>query len=106
MMTVNNNCLDGRQFLIVDNLGMRVLRSASGFYAAFCVGMSLFGQQNALRDVDKRLNQLSALEQKGQYAEVVQPVSLLIESNGLTEGESGRAELILGIAYHQQGEWK
>jgi hypothetical protein len=68
--------------------------------------MSLFGQQNALRDVDKRLNQLSALEQKGQYAEVVQPVSLLIESNGLTEGESGRAELILGIAYHQQGEWK
>ena len=105
-MTVNNNCLDGRQFLIVDNLGMRVLRSASGFYAAFCVGMSLFGQQNALRDVDKRLNQLSALEQKGQYAEVVQPVSLLIESNGLTEGESGRAELILGIAYHQQGEWK
>lgn len=56
--------------------------------------------------MDKRLNQLSALEQKGQYAEVVQPVSLLIESNGLTEGESGRAELILGIAYHQQGEWK
>jgi tetratricopeptide (TPR) repeat protein len=73
---------------------------------AFCVGMSLFGQENALRDVDERLNQLSALEQKGQYAEVVQPVSMLIESKGLNERESGRAELILGIAYHQQGEWK
>jgi hypothetical protein len=64
MMTVNNNYLDGRQFFIVDNLGMRMLRSASGFLCvAFCVGMSLFGQQNALRDVDERLNQLSALEQ-------------------------------------------
>ena len=68
--------------------------------------MSLFGQEHALRDVDERLNQLSALEQKGQYAEVVQPVSLLIESRVLDEREAGRAQLILGIAYQQQGEWE
>jgi tetratricopeptide (TPR) repeat protein len=68
--------------------------------------MSLFGQEHVLRDVDQQLNQLSALEQKGQYAEVVQPVSLLIESKTLNERETSRAQLILGIAYHQQGEWK
>jgi tetratricopeptide (TPR) repeat protein len=68
--------------------------------------MSLFGQEPALRDVDQQLNQLSGLEQKGQYAEVVHPVSLLIESRALNERETGRAQLILGIAYHQQGEWK
>ncbi|HZD77315.1 MAG TPA: hypothetical protein VE218_09935 [Acidobacteriaceae bacterium] len=68
--------------------------------------MSLSGQEHAPRDVGERLNQLSALEQKGQYAEVVQPVSLLIESKALDEREAGRAQLILGIAYHQQGEWK
>jgi tetratricopeptide (TPR) repeat protein len=67
--------------------------------------MCLFGQEHALRDVDQRLNQLSALEQKGQYAEVVQPVSLLVESKALNERDTGRAQLILGIAYHQQGEW-
>jgi tetratricopeptide (TPR) repeat protein len=84
-----------------------MLRCASGLLCvSICAGMSLFGQENALHDVEERLNQFSALEQKGQYAEVVQPLSLLIESNGLTEGESGRAELILGIAYHQQGKWK
>jgi tetratricopeptide (TPR) repeat protein len=68
--------------------------------------MSLFGQEPALRDVDQQLNQLSGLEQKGRYAEVVQPVSLLIESNTLNARETGRAQLILGMAYHQQGEWK
>jgi tetratricopeptide (TPR) repeat protein len=68
--------------------------------------MSLFGQEHALRDVDQQMNQLSALEQKGQYAQVVQPASLLIESKALNERETGRAQLILGIAYHQQGEWK
>jgi tetratricopeptide (TPR) repeat protein len=86
---------------------MKMLRCISGFLCvAFCAGLSLYGQENALRDVDERLNQLSALEQKGQYAEVVQPVCLLLESKGLNERESGRAELILGIAYHQQGKWK
>lgn len=86
---------------------MKTLRCASGFLCvAICVGMRLFAQEHALRDVDERLNQLSALEQKGQYAEVVQPVSLLIESKALNEREAGRAQLILGIAYHQQGEWK
>jgi hypothetical protein len=35
----------------------------------------------------------------------VQPVSLLIESKALNERETGRAQLILGVAYHQQGEW-
>jgi hypothetical protein len=68
--------------------------------------VSLFGQENALRDAGERLNQLSTLEQKGRYAEIVQPLSLLIESKRLNELESGRAELILGIAHHQQGEWK
>jgi tetratricopeptide (TPR) repeat protein len=36
----------------------------------------------------------------------VQPLSLLIELKALNEREAGRAQLILGIAYHQQGEWK
>ena len=86
---------------------MKLLRCASGFLCvAICGGMSLFGQEHALRDVDEQLSQLSALEQKGQYAEVVQPVSLLIESKALNEKEVGRAQLILAIAYHQQGEWE
>jgi tetratricopeptide (TPR) repeat protein len=107
MMTINNKYLDVRQFIVVDSLGMRMLRRSSGFLCvALCIGMRLFAQENALRDVDERLNQLSALEQKGQYAEVVQRVSPLIESNGLNERELGTAELILGIAYHEQGERK
>jgi tetratricopeptide (TPR) repeat protein len=86
---------------------MKMLSCASGFFCVvICAGMSLFGQEHALQDVDQRLNQLSALEQKGQYAEIVQPVSLLIESRALNEREAGRAQLILGIAYHQQDEWK
>jgi tetratricopeptide (TPR) repeat protein len=86
---------------------MKTLRCASRFFCVvICASMSLFGQEHAIPDVDGRLNQLSALEQKGQYAEVVPPVSLLIESKALKEREAGRAQLILGIAYHQQGEWK
>jgi tetratricopeptide (TPR) repeat protein len=106
-MTVDNKTLDDQQFPIVDSLGMKTLRCASRFFCVvICAGMSLFGQEHALRDVDQRLNQLSALEQKGRYAEIVQPVSLLIESKALNEREAGRAQLILAIAYHQQGEWK
>jgi tetratricopeptide (TPR) repeat protein len=105
-MTIYNEYLDDRQCHIVDNLGMKTLRCASRFFcAAICTGMCLFGQERTLRDVDQQLNQLSELEQKGQYAEVVHPVSLLIASKALNERETGRAQLILGIAYHQQGEW-
>src|ERR1700757_2632075 len=97
IMTVNNKYLDDRQFYIVDSLGMKMLRCASGFLCmAICAVMSLLGQELALRDVNERLNQLSALEQKGQYAEVVQTVPLLIESKALNERETGRAQLILG----------
>ena len=49
------------------------------------------------------LSQLAALEQKGRYAEVMEPLAQLIRSNALNERESGRAQLLLGIAYHQQG---
>jgi tetratricopeptide (TPR) repeat protein len=106
-MKIYNEYLDDRQCHIVDSLGMKTLRCASRlFCVAICTGMCLFGQEPALRDVDQRLNQLSGLEQKGRYAEVVQPVSLLIESKTLNAREAGRAQLILGIAYHQQGEWK
>jgi hypothetical protein len=98
-MTIYNKYLDGRQFHIVDNLGMNTLRCASRlFCVVICAGMSLFGQEPALRDVDQQLNQLSALEQKGQYAQVVQPVSLLIESKALNERETGRAQLLRGGA--------
>jgi tetratricopeptide (TPR) repeat protein len=106
-MAIYNKYLDDRQSNIVDNLGMKLLRCASGFLCVvICAGIGLFGQEHAPPDVDERLNQLSALEQKGQYAEVVQPLSLLTESKALNEREAGRAQLILGIAYHQQGEWK
>jgi tetratricopeptide (TPR) repeat protein len=106
-MTIYNKYLDDRQSHIVDSLGMKTLRCASRFFCVvICAGMCLFGQEHTLRDVDQQMNKLSALEQKGQYAEVVQPVFLLIESKALTERETGRAQLILGIAYHQQGEWK
>jgi tetratricopeptide (TPR) repeat protein len=55
-------------------------------------------------DSEQRLGQLTALEQKGRYAEVMEPLAQLIRSNALNERESGRAQLLLGIAYHQQGE--
>jgi len=49
------------------------------------------------------LSQLADLEQKGRYAEVTGPLAELIRSNVLNERESGRAQLLLGIAYHQRG---
>lgn len=55
-------------------------------------------------DSEQRLGQLTALEQKGRYAEVTEPLGQLIRSNALNEREAGRAQLLLGIAYHQQGE--
>lgn len=36
----------------------------------------------------------------------MQPASRLIESKALNEREAGQAELILGIAYNQQGKWE
>jgi tetratricopeptide (TPR) repeat protein len=54
-------------------------------------------------DSEQRLGQVTALEQKGSYAEVMEPLAQLIRSNALNERESGRAQLLLGIAYHQQG---
>jgi tetratricopeptide (TPR) repeat protein len=55
-------------------------------------------------DSEDRLGRLTALEQNGRYAEVTEPLGQLIRSNVLNERESGRAQLLLGIAYHQQGE--
>src|SRR5882724_2345920 len=52
---------------------------------------------------EQRLGRLTELKQKGRYAEVTEPLAELIRSNTLNEGESGRAQLLLGIAYHQQG---
>ena len=49
------------------------------------------------------LGRLTALEQNGRYAQVMEPLAQLIRSNALNERESGRAQLLLGIAYHQQG---
>jgi tetratricopeptide (TPR) repeat protein len=54
-------------------------------------------------DSEQRLGELNALEQKGSYAEVMEPLAQLIGSDALNEHQSGRAELLLGIAYHQQG---
>ena len=54
-------------------------------------------------DLEQRLDKLTALEQKGSYAEVMEPLAQLIRSNSLNEHQSGRAQLLLGIAYHQQG---
>jgi tetratricopeptide (TPR) repeat protein len=55
-------------------------------------------------DAEQSLGRLTALEQNGSYAEVTEPLAQLIRSNALNERESGRAHLLLGIAYHQQGE--
>lgn len=52
---------------------------------------------------EQRLGRLTELERKGRYAEVTEPLAELIRSNALNERESGRAQLLLGIAYHQQG---
>jgi tetratricopeptide (TPR) repeat protein len=52
---------------------------------------------------EQGLGQLTELEQKGRYAEVTEPLAELIRSSTLNERESGRAQLLLGIAYHQQG---
>jgi tetratricopeptide (TPR) repeat protein len=52
---------------------------------------------------EQRLGRLTELEQKGRYAEVTEPLAELIRSNALSEREAGRAQLLLGIAYHQQG---
>ena len=52
---------------------------------------------------EQRLSQLTELEQKGRYEEVIEPLAELIRSNALNERMSGRAQLLLGIAYHQQG---
>jgi tetratricopeptide (TPR) repeat protein len=52
---------------------------------------------------EQRLGRLTELEQKGRYAEVTEPLAELIRSNALNEREAGRAQLLLGIAYHQQG---
>src|SRR6202012_4226657 len=51
---------------------------------------------------EQRLGQLTELEQKGRYAEVTEPLAELIRSDALNERETGRAQLLLGIAYHQQ----
>ena len=52
---------------------------------------------------EQRLGRLTELEQKGRYAEVTEPLAELIRANALNKRESGRAQLLLGIAYHQQG---
>jgi tetratricopeptide (TPR) repeat protein len=52
---------------------------------------------------EQRIGQLTELEQKGRYEEVTEPLAELIRSNALNEREAGRAQLLLGIAYHQHG---
>ena len=52
---------------------------------------------------EQRLGRLTELEQKGRYAKVTEPLAELIRANALNKRESGRAQLLLGIAYHQQG---
>jgi tetratricopeptide (TPR) repeat protein len=52
---------------------------------------------------EQLLGRLTALEQKGSYAEVMEPLAQLIRSRALSEREAGRVQLLLGIAYHQQG---
>src|SRR5882757_6360963 len=62
---------------------------------------SLLGQQNAAQE----LAQISALEQRGRFNEVIEPVSRLISSNTLTQAELGRACLLLGTAYQQHSDF-
>jgi tetratricopeptide (TPR) repeat protein len=76
----------------------------------FCASLAAFtgmaAQKNPTRsqvNSEQRLGRLTELEQKGRYAEVTEPLAELIRSNALNERESGRAQLLLGIAYHQQG---
>jgi tetratricopeptide (TPR) repeat protein len=67
----------------------------------YAVSSSLLGQESS----EQQLGHMSALEQQGRYREVIQPASHLIGSNTLSENELGRAQLILGIAYHQYGDF-
>jgi tetratricopeptide (TPR) repeat protein len=78
------------------------MKSLCLFLSIICAAHSrLPAQENSAQ----QLTRLSALEQKGQFTDVIQPALHLISSNTLSESESGRAQLILGIAYHQKGDF-
>jgi tetratricopeptide (TPR) repeat protein len=75
-----------------------------------CANLAAFTEMVAQKNptlsqlnAEQRLGQLTELEQKSRYAEVTEPLVELIRSNALNERLSGRAQLLLGIAYHQQG---
>src|SRR5882762_1266499 len=67
----------------------------------FIAYTNIFGQTN----FTQQLSQLSALEQRGRFSEVIEPASRLIDSNTLSQGELGRAILLLGVAYQQSGDY-
>ena len=93
--------------VIVDSHNMSMRKTIQ---LLLCASVAAFtgmaAQENPARSQlssEQRLARLTELEQKGRYAEVMEPLTQLIRSNALNERESGRAQLLLGIAYHQQG---
>jgi tetratricopeptide (TPR) repeat protein len=82
----------------------KTLRSLLCASLAISAAMAAEKPPQSQMDSEQRLGRLTALEQKGRYAEVTEPLGQLIRSNALDGRESGRAQLLLGIAYHQQGE--
>jgi tetratricopeptide (TPR) repeat protein len=91
---------------IVDSHSMWIRKTIQLFlYAHLAAFKGMAAQKNLVLsqvNPEQRLSQLIELEQKGRYAEVTEPLAEFIRSNALNERESGRAQLLLGIAYHQQ----
>jgi len=68
---------------------------------AVAASPALLGQQSA----EQQLQQISALEQQGKFNDVPAAVSQLIQSNTLGQDQLGRANLMLGIANQQRGDF-
>jgi len=70
-------------------------------FLACAASSTLLGQQSA----EQQLQQISALEQQGRFHDVAAAVSQLIQSNTLGQDQLGRANLMLGIADQQRGDF-
>ena len=106
-MTIYKIIVDSRQLRIVDSHNMSMRKTIKLLLCAnLAVFMTMAAQKNptpSQANPERDLGRLTALEQNGRYAQVMEPLAQLIRSNALNERESGRAQLLLGIAYHQQG---
>jgi tetratricopeptide (TPR) repeat protein len=90
--------------------GKAAVRAIGGFHdmKRLCLFLLMisaaYSSPLAQQSSEQQLNRLSILEQQGRFADVIQPASHLINTDTLRGDQLGRAQLILGIAYHQSGD--